>query len=287
MKVIRYMKVKAVLFFLLVNSFSSTQASSTQERIDRDVASGKPVIIHVSVALADNKNQWIVPVPEAIGNGQNPANNLYWGARYGLKTFLMKDAGWQKIYSNKPKDNSILERIVLSKKLIRNDQSVQVYLVADAWDGRFITDTIQQFLKYSAGHDPVLVKVDAKLKLHAGGLAHLKVYIGHNALMDYFGAKDKVISTPAMAVDNFHSDAVVLACKSRPYFQPRLESVGAHSLILTTGLMAPEAYTLDAAISSWIKGHTDIDIRRAAAAAYAKYQKIRKRPAELLFGVGS
>lgn len=41
--------------------------------------------VHVFVALADNR-QGIAPVPARIGNGQDPANNLYWGARYGIKT---------------------------------------------------------------------------------------------------------------------------------------------------------------------------------------------------------
>jgi len=277
------MKAKAAMFVLLVLLFNAARASSTQQRIDRDIEQAKPLVIHVSVALADNKHQWIVPVPEAIGNGQSPANNLYWGARYGLKTFLLKDAGWQKVYSTKPKNSSILERLVLSKKLMRNNQLVQVYLVADAWDGRFITQTIEQFLRHSAGHDQLQLKVDEKTDIHAGGMAHLKVYIGHNALMDYYGVKDTIVSTPEMAMANLSSDAVVLACKSQPYFESRLQSVGAHSLVLTNGLMAPEAYTLDAAISAWVKGRADSDIRRSAAAAYAKYQKIGQRPAELLF----
>lgn len=33
--------------------------------------------IHVLVALCDNKYQGIVPVPEKIGNGQDPDQNLY------------------------------------------------------------------------------------------------------------------------------------------------------------------------------------------------------------------
>ena len=37
--------------------------------------------------------------------------------------------------------------------------------------------------------------------------------------------------------------------------------------------MAPEAYTLKAAIDGWIKKETDIEIRERAAQAYHKYQK--------------
>jgi hypothetical protein len=36
--------------------------------------------IHVFVALCDNKNQGIVPVPEKLGRGDDPDGNLYWGA---------------------------------------------------------------------------------------------------------------------------------------------------------------------------------------------------------------
>lgn len=38
-----------------------------------------PRIIHVFVALADNVNQGIVPVPAKLGNGEDPVHNLYWG----------------------------------------------------------------------------------------------------------------------------------------------------------------------------------------------------------------
>ena len=37
--------------------------------------------IHVLVALCDNINQGIVPVPPQLGDGQDPRNNLYWGDR--------------------------------------------------------------------------------------------------------------------------------------------------------------------------------------------------------------
>lgn len=44
--------------------------------------------IHVFVALCDNEHQGIVPVPKTLGNGKDARNNLYWGAAYGLKSFL-------------------------------------------------------------------------------------------------------------------------------------------------------------------------------------------------------
>jgi len=36
----------------------------------------RPKVVHVFVALADKKNQGIVPVPARSGDGQDPPNNL-------------------------------------------------------------------------------------------------------------------------------------------------------------------------------------------------------------------
>ncbi|TAL47774.1 MAG: hypothetical protein EPN89_08075, partial [Methylovulum sp.] len=53
--------------------------------------------ISVIVSLVDNISQGIVPVPVKIGNGDDPNSNLYWGAAYGVKTFLSKADGWHKL----------------------------------------------------------------------------------------------------------------------------------------------------------------------------------------------
>jgi hypothetical protein len=259
-------------------------ASSTQTRIDIDIASQNPIVIQVSVALADNKNQWIAPVPKEIGNGQDARTNLYWGALYGLKTYLLNKVGWEKIASVQVNDERILERLILKKDFLRKGQSVPVYLVADAWDGKYIGDTIKQFMRYNAGNDIFSVKTDSK-NILAGGKAHLIVYIGHNALMDYGGMKSFLFSEQEVAKDNPDNDSIVLACKSQPYFSSRLIKIGAHPLVLTTGLMAPEAYTLHAAIEQWIAGADDIQVRKAAASSYSKYQNTGVNAAERLFGV--
>ena len=62
--------------------------------------------IHVFVALCDNRYQGIVPVPAKIGNGQDAATNLYWGAVYGIKTFFNKSSEWKLIEIKKnPAEN--------------------------------------------------------------------------------------------------------------------------------------------------------------------------------------
>jgi hypothetical protein len=78
-------------------------------------------------------------------------------------------------------------------------------------------------------------------------------------------------------------EAAVLACKSKEYFLEKLEKIGIKPLILTTGLMAPEAYTLDALIRSWAGGDKPFQVRDKAAAAYHKYQKCGLEAAKRLF----
>jgi hypothetical protein len=56
------------------------------------------------------------PLPESIGNGQNPKSNLYRGASYGVKTYMIRDGGWKKVTVLKPADRHILERLILKKE---------------------------------------------------------------------------------------------------------------------------------------------------------------------------
>src|SRR5947209_20351353 len=55
----------------------------------------KPRVVHVFVALADNKNQGIVPVAPRLGNGEDPEHNLYWGSAYRVKTFFARSPEWR------------------------------------------------------------------------------------------------------------------------------------------------------------------------------------------------
>lgn len=73
--------------------------------------------------------------------------------------------------------------------------------------------------------------------------AELVVYVGHDGLMDFPLAIDFARRSSAS-----HS-AIILACASRSYFLDLFRASGATPLLWTTGLMAPEAYTLKAAVT--------------------------------------
>src|SRR5215510_9764823 len=82
--------------------------AATALRLDGQTDS-RPVVVHVFVALADNRTQGIVPVPAGLGNGKDPANNLYWGAAFGVKTFFKKSSAWKTVSCATGPSPAILE----------------------------------------------------------------------------------------------------------------------------------------------------------------------------------
>ena len=270
-----------LLIALTGDSVLSATGKAVQARLTNDVANGAPVVIHVVVALCDNANQGIVPVTKELGDGQNPDTNLYWGALYGVRTHLAQAGGWSKLPASEPKEEQILDRAVFATQIARGDRLATVYVVADAWDGAHIKAALATYLEMAAGNTQETVVVEAgqdQLKLNAAGMAHMVAFVGHNGLMDFSLAAPKR-ETP----DSVPKSAVVLACASKPYFETHLDALAVHSLLLTTGLMAPEAYTLNAAIRSWAAGGAASDVRQAAAESYDRYQKCGLNAAKRLF----
>ncbi len=217
--------------------------------------------IHVLVALCDNKFQGILPVPAAIGNGQDPKNNLYWGAGYGIKSFFnTKSKEWQLIKILPNPDKKVLERLLFKNR------SKNVYLLADAYDGQFIKETTIDFFQFASGNQPEKIEIQGS-QLYFGGAADLVAYIGHDGLMDFS------LSQVFPQKTKQKKEVIILACYSKNYFAPHLKKTGAFPLVWTTGLMAPEAYTLHDAIGAWVNDKPVEKVREAAALAYSKYQK--------------
>jgi len=226
--------------------------------------------IHVFVALCDNKYQGIVPVPEAIGNGQVTKNNLYWGAVYGVKSyFINKSKDWQLLSSQENISETILERLFFKHR------SKNVYLLADAYDGQFIKQTTIDFLNASSGKNEFALKTGNK-KIYFGGAANLIAYVGHDGLMDFS------LEQPFNGDSSGRRETIILACYSKKFFSKHLRSSGSTPLLWASGLMAPEAYTLHDAIHEWVNQSNQQQIRKAAAKAYSKYQKCNLTAAQNL-----
>jgi hypothetical protein len=228
------------------------------------------------VALCDNKYQGIVPVPEKIGNGQNPDANLYWGAGYGVKNFFhRKSDNWKLIKVIKNPSNEILERVIFKST------QTNTYLLADAYDGAMMRKTIIDFLSAASGNFTVNVTVDS-LKLSFGANAQLLAFVGHNGLMD-FNLDTVFIPKPN---DIIKREVIILACYSKSYFSRYIKQCNAYPLIWTTGLMAAEAYTLKWIIDGWLNKENVSQIKERAAQAYHTYQKCGIKAARYLFTSG-
>ncbi len=158
-----------------------------------------------------------------------------------------------------------------------------MYLIADAYRGIEIRQAILDFLDSAAGDggDTVAVTIASDtLRVPIHGSANVVAYIGHDGLMDF------QLSRFPRQKNQVHRDAIVLACASKQFFAEAVRASGAYPLLWTTGLMAPEAYTLKSALDGWVAGESNEQVRDRAAGAYDKYQKCGIRAARRLLVSG-
>lgn len=281
-------RLRVLLLVLLACAGGCQNANSPswqQTTARRVAAAAAPVpttlnpmpVIHVYVALCDNVNQGIVPVSASLGNGDNPATNLYWGAAFGVKAFFSKSSDWQLVAEIPGPSPAILDRCIFKHK------KHEIFLIADAYRGKEIAQATWDFLEAASGGPGNVIEVKQENKttrIDSAGSAELLVYIGHDGLMDF-----TLKSTPT-ARDERRRRAIILACASKQYFSKILERTGATPLLWTTNLMAPEAYILSAALDGWISRESDEQIRMRAAQAYNKYQHCGLKAANNLFSTG-
>jgi len=263
------MKLKNCIFLCLtIVLFFSCENKSGKNKSDNDITvnfdigsedESKIKTIHVFVALCDNKYQGITRVSASLGDGQNLNTNLYWGALYGIRSYFKRSDEWKLLIAQKKK-GIILERLIF-KHAEKN-----YFLIADAYDGKYIKQCTLDFLNGGSGNKKDTLKINGKT-LGTDGNASLLAYIGHDGLMD-FQLSETFINT-----DNIKRDMIILACYSKKYFTPVLEQTNVNMLVWTTNLMAPEAYTLHDALIGYVNGETNEEIRERAAAAYSRYQK--------------
>lgn len=192
--------------------------------------------------------------------GRRPAPTSKGGAGYGVKTHFDRSAEWIRVASSPATETHILDRAVWKHK------DSAVYLVADAYDGRNIREATEDLLRFASGDAPLKIAANGTA-INAGGAAHVVAYVGHNGLMDFSLQQD------FPAIGRGSREAIILGCISKRYFAEPLRSTGATPLLWTTGLMAPEAYTLKAALNGWVAREPNESIRERAAKAYDQYQK--------------
>lgn len=214
-------------------------------------------------------------MPAALGDGDDPDKNLYWGAAFGVHAFFRKSADWEQIGLTQHPNKYVLERLIFRHR------TSGTYLIADAYRGSEIKQALADFFSAAAGLEaPIQFDGPKDGPIHLNKKADLVVYVGHDGLMDF------ALEKSFRGDGGSKRQAIILACASKQYFGSGLKVTGAEPVLWTTNLMAPEAYTLKAALDGWIADESGEQIRQRAASAYAQYQKSSQKAALRLFATG-
>jgi len=266
-------KVKEII---PVKEYATFERTNCVKRIKEKIQQKEPLVIHLNVALCDNENQGIVKVNKNLGNGLNLQTNLYWGAKYGVKNFFKKYSDWQLIESQKNINSNILERLIFYKTF---PNSAKVYLVADAYRGDKMKVCLENFFESIAGKKVNNIQIN-NLSIGINGNADLLLFNGHNGMIDgynigFYENEDKKVR-----------EVAVMGCVSQSYFEEHLKRAKGYPLLMTTNLMAPEAYILEALVNNWALQKDGTEIRTEVGKAYHQYQQCGIKGATRLFATG-
>lgn len=259
--------------------FKAFDRQSNIDRINRKIEKKQPLVVHLLVPLCDNDHQGIVKVNERLGNGTNLKSNLYWGAMYGIKSHFKRSKDWKLLKSIEKVNKDVLERVVFLKTF---PNGAKVYLVADAYRGDKMKPCVNDFLSAVAGKKIDELSIESEGENHNLALfseADFIAFNGHNGLMDF-----ELNYMPNE--DGLKKDVAVIGCASFEYFKNHLNIAKGYPLLTTNGLMAPEAYIVEAVVNEWAINKTDSDFQLAAGKAYNQYQKCGIKGATRLFKSG-
>ena len=245
MIILRSIFIFSILFFRVYPSYAAVTPNTH---------------INVIVSLVDNFSQGIAPVPAKIGNGDDPHSNLYWGAAYGVKTFLSKSYGWRRLTCENNISDTILERCHFAWK-------DKLTVTADAYRGSRIDQAMLDFMQQAASPPNPASR-------------EMVVFIGHDGLMD---EQNLPIIQRFPKHPSHNKQAVVLACMSEEYFSGHLLAAGAQPVVTTFSFMAPEAYVLEAIARGFANQASETELRSSAGIAYAKYQRISTKAGKAVF----
>ena len=212
--------------------------------------------VEVFVCLCDNEHQAIAKVGAKIGNGLDPAGNLYWGCSDGLSAYFKRSKKWKLISTKTHEEGPIL--ITLHFK----HHTGKASLIAHAYRGDKMKSCLEDYFK----------------KIRDAGKDELIAFIGHNGMMD------NEIEIPKVPEDgDIASETIILGCLTESYFTKPLKALNSTPLLMTKSLMYPGSFLLHDALEVWLRNGSKKEIREAAAKAYAKNQKISVKGARTVF----
>lgn len=246
-------------------------------RIKADLEAGKPLVVHVRVALCSNDQ--VDCGSTLAGKAGDLSHNLYWGAIFGARRFLERKKSEFSRVSLQKIDKVVLERAIYRRKVptarwkLQRSGEIEQLVILDAVHGDSIDSAVAGFWD-TASHGSTLSFDESGTTRTVS--VHVAGYVGHNRMMDGLNLADT-------AADEEAVPSFVLACYSESYFGKKLRRAGSEPLVTTRQLMAPEGYVLDAVLRAIGDGVDQRAIRRSAVRAYAKWQKLSPGVASSIF----
>lgn len=252
------------------------------QRIAADLRRGKPLVVTVHVALCDKRV--IACGGRALGNGDEPHRNLYWGGAAGFEATFRRARGFRRIFHDRGDGKVILARSVYRRRVHPNRawrqrgvrRPFELMVVGLAYRGLQIGRSMGSFVSQLHSERGDTLKLADGRALAFGGLGHVVGYAGHNQLMDVASYR-----WPAWRRQT-SIGYFALACMTAPYLAQRLARPQAHGLLLTRVLMYPGAFTIVGLARGLAEGLPQKAVFARGADAYARAQK---RPPKLIRAV--
>ena len=234
--------------------------SAIIERLQIKKDKNEALVVHVYVPLCDNEHQGIIPTTPSLGNGMSLKSNLYWATSGGTKAFFKKQEDWKLIYDERDIDSNVLERVVFEKDY----EGTTVYLVADAYRGDRMEETVNDYLAAISGNRTQNIRFNDQSVLSVADAADLIMFNGHNGVMDNINIK------PWVNLSEKRTDIVMNACVSYGYLQEDFMLAGGYPLVRSNSLLYPGAYVLEQIVDDWMAGIDEKQICLNAGATYCK-----------------
>lgn len=246
------------------------------DRVVADLAAGRPLVVQIHAPLCEKT---IIPCGnDKLGDGDNPATNLYWSTSPGFgKWFARKGGGWKKVLDQKAGDTGdddvlavhvYTRTIAAAKAWVAKGapKKFSVFVVVHGWRGTAIDRALTAYAREVSGLDPRTITLPDGTTLSAGGDAQLVAYSGHNRLMDLSD-----FSWPAPA-SSAHG-AIAVACMTADYMEDEVPAPTRVPLLMTRDFLFANAAPVEAVVLAFARGKGYAAMRKDAATAYAGVQK--------------
>jgi len=212
-----------------------------------------------------------------FARGDDPQNNLYWGALFGLDTHFANAAGWRRAYRDHGDGRRILARSVFHKRVepsehwiaLGVEQPFDVFVLANAWNHSSVVETMEQPIREALCNESTTLTCESRA-LQFGAASAIVGYVGPNHMLEeYWDPLARLGGCrPHRRVGVFYAcprSAVVL-------HMPLIEA-GLYPVLFTRSTIVPEAYVVDGILDALLIGDLDAGFVDSAATQYARYQK--------------